>query len=177
MRTAQSLQSRTTRSSVIVIYLDPRSVPTHNGRNADEPLGMRIRDRTTHGRKAVWFTIHCFCYNVPVLLPPVPRIPCTRSVVVLTGDWKSRVESIIDSARWRGKREGYRSRQANAGFRELLRDDEAGFFTKSITRNSIPVVLRSAYTATPLCNNRTETVVLCLSLVFTPKLRIFFNVN
>jgi len=30
----------------MAICLDPRSVATHNGRIANEPLGMRIRERT-----------------------------------------------------------------------------------------------------------------------------------
>lgn len=73
MRTAQSFQSRATRSSVMIIYLDSRSVPTRNGRNADEPLEIRIIETNDSVRKRFDLQSNVFVtFRIPPLVPHIP---------------------------------------------------------------------------------------------------------
>lgn len=91
---AQSLQSGTTRSSVMVIYLDPRSVPTHNGRNADEPLEKCALETNASVGKGFDLQSNVFVttFQTP---PPVPHIPYLYSDVNL--DWRLKICSRVSN--------------------------------------------------------------------------------
>lgn len=60
----------------MVIYLDPRSVPTHNGRNADEPLEECALETSASVGKGFDLQSNVFVttFQAP---PPVSNIPLT----------------------------------------------------------------------------------------------------
>jgi len=74
----------------MAICLDPRSVATHNGRIADEPLGMRIRERTPLSESGLIynpaFLLQSACGNSALLR--AGRFPRLHGIAVISAGSK-----------------------------------------------------------------------------------------